>query len=388
MRVYLDHNATSPLRPEVSEVVIAALEMTGNPSSVHWHGRSARLQVERAREAIAELVGAEAEQVIFTSGGTEANNMVVSAGWSFTAVSSIEHDSVLMPAAAGSCPAELIPTTVAGVIDLDALDHCLEGRAKGDPCDRALVSIQLVNNETGAVQPLAEAAAIAHEHGAVVHTDAVQAIGKLPIDMTELGVDLLTISAHKLGGPMGAGALVARRGVDLPPLIIGGGQERRYRAGTENVAGIAGFGKAAECLLADPRWIEQVGELRDLIEDGIRKMTPEAVIIADQADRVANTICMALPGTRAETTVIALDLAGVSVSAGAACSSGKVAESHVLRAMGLDGALSEAAIRISLGWNSTKQDVQGFLDAWKRIAQTNTSTPQNTRANRSVELAV
>lgn len=388
MRVYLDHNATTPLRPEVGEAVVSALETTGNPSSVHWHGRGARSLIENARESIATLVGADADHIVFTSGGTEANNMVVSADWSFLAVSSIEHDSVLMPATARHHSAELIKTNASGVIDLEALDRSLKGYSDGNRSGRALVSIQLVNNETGVIQPVPEAAAIAHEHGAFIHTDAVQAVGKLPIDMSALGVDMLTLSAHKVGGPAGTGALVLKSGIDLQGLIVGGGQERRHRAGTENIAGIAGFGRAAECLLAEPDWVEPIAKLRDLIEDGVRNLTPEAIIIADQTDRVANTICVALPETRAETTVIALDLAGVSVSAGAACSSGKVAESHVLRAMGLDRAVSEAAIRISLGWNSTKEDVQSFLDAWKSIAQTNTSSPRDARADRPVEMAV
>jgi cysteine desulfurase len=326
-RSYLDYNATAPMRPTVREAVIGALGLSGNPSSVHAEGRAARRAVEDARAAVAALTGAAPAQVVFTGGGTEANNQALAAAAGRTVlVSAIEHDSVLEAVPA----ARRIAVEPSGTVDLDALDRMLA--QAGGPC---LVSLMLVNNETGVVQPVAEAARIARSRGALLHCDAVQAAGRLPIDLAALGADMLTLSAHKLGGPKGVGALVLRDGLVCPPLLRGGGQEYRRRAGTENVPGIVGFGQAARDALAGLGDSERVDGLRRSLEARIRAAAPDAPIHGETARRVANTSCIGMPGVPAETQVMAFDLAGIAVSAGSACSSGKVRPSHVLTAMGL-----------------------------------------------------
>jgi cysteine desulfurase len=363
-RTYLDWNATAPLRREARAAMVAALDVFGNASSPHSEGRRARSLVEDARERVAALVGARPAEVVFTSGGTEANNAVLAGGWNAIVVAGIEHDSVLTPARRSG--AELIDLPVArnGAACIDGVaGHMARQRGK-----RALVSLQLANNETGVLQPVADVAALAREHGLAVHSDVVQAAGRIAVDMRTLGVDYLTLSAHKLGGPKGAGALVIRDGASLPAFIVGGGQERRRRAGTENVAGLAGFGAAAEAARGDLAQIARVRALRDGLEAQVREITPDAVVIAAEADRLPNTTSLALPGAGAETVVIALDLKGIAVSAGAACSSGKVGASHVLAAMGLAPEIARAAIRISLGSTTTERDVAAFLEAWAEIA--------------------
>jgi cysteine desulfurase len=350
---YLDHNATSPVRPEVAAAMEAALALGGNASSVHAAGRAARRAVENAREAVAALVGAEPERVVFTGGGTEANNLALKgAGRERVLVSAIEHDSVL----AAAPDAERIPVRRSGVVDLDALVRMLAG--DGRP---ALVSVMLANNETGILQPVQDAARIAHAHGALFHCDAVQAAGK--ISVKDLGADLVTLSAHKLGGPQGVGALVLAHDIELRPLVAGGRQEGGFRAGTENVAGIVGFGVAAG--LAMP----ELASLRDRLEAEALRRAPEAVLLGAGEARLPNTSCIALPGIKAETQVIALDLDGVMVSAGSACSSGKVRASHVLEAMGAGPELAGSAIRVSLGWSSTQDDVECFLAAWAKLRE-------------------
>jgi len=363
-RVYLDWNATAPLRREARTAVVAALDATGNPSSPHAEGRRARAIIEDAREQVAALVGARPAEVVLTSGGTEANNAVLAGHWEAILACRIEHDSVLAPARKSGSDFIEIPVGRDGVVDGDALAR-QTAKARGT---RALVSLQTANNETGALQPVAAAAAMAREHGLAMHTDAVQAAGRISIDMRALGVDYLTLSAHKLGGPKGVGALVIRDGAGLPAFIAGGGQERRRRAGTENVAAIAGFGAAAAAARADLAHIDRVRALRDRLEAEARQVTPAAVVVAGEADRLPNTTSLALPGTSAETLVIAFDLAGIAVSAGAACSSGKVGASHVLDAMGLAPEIARAAIRVSLGQDTTERDVAAFVAAWSRIA--------------------
>lgn len=357
---YLDHNATTPLRPEAAAVMAEALAITGNASSVHRFGRLARRKIENAREAVAGLAGARPEAVIFTSGGTEANNLALAGcGRTRLLVSAGEHDSVLN-AAPG---AARIPLTEAGLVAPAALDALL-----GESKTPALVSIMLANNETGAIQPLAELAEVARDHCALVHCDAVQAAGKLRLDPDALGIDLMSLSAHKLGGPQGAGALVLARGlaaeIELAPFQRGGGQERGRRAGTENLPGIAGFGAAAQAALADLDRAAGLAPLRDDLERRLRQLVPEIRIFGAAAPRLSNTSCFAAPGLVAETQVIALDLAGIAVSAGSACSSGKVAPSHVLAAMGASAADAAAAIRVSLGWTSEAVDIERFLEAW------------------------
>ena len=357
--VYLDYNATAPLRPEAAAALEEALRETGNPSSVHAFGRRARRRVEDAREAVAALVGARPAGVIFTSGGSEANNLALSglpAGRIL--VSTVEHDSVLQ-AAPG---ARRLPVDAEGRVELDALAAALEeDDGAGGP---ALISVMLANNETGVIQPIAEIAALARARGALVHCDAVQAAGRLDIDLAALGGAALSLSAHKLGGPQGAGALVLAEGVAVAPLIRGGGQERRRRAGTENVPAIAGFGAAAAAVLDTPKPDSELAGLRDGLEARLQALAPELVVFGAQAARLANTSCFALPGLSAETQLMALDLAGIAVSSGAACSSGKVEPSHVLQAMGADRETAAAAIRVSLGWATTAAELERFIEAW------------------------
>lgn len=379
-RIYLDWNATAPLRPEARAAMVSALDRAGNPSSVHAEGRAARQIVEEAREQVAALVNAEPREVIFTSGGTEANALALTPDLDTASerqprewllISAIEHPSVR---AAGRFPPERvtdIPVIDVGVVDLPALQVRLEElRARG--ISRPLVSIMAANNETGALQPVAEAAAIVHAASGLLHVDAIQAAGKIPCDFRTLGADLMSLSAHKLGGPKGVGALVKRADLHLPdPLIKGGGQERGARAGTENVAGIAGFGAAARAAGRDlEKESARLTALRTRLEAGLSAISPATVVFAAAAERLPNTTLFAVPGMRAETALIALDLAGVAVSSGSACSSGKVAASHVLAAMGVEEALARGAIRVSTGFLTSEKEVVGFLDAWKRLVHT------------------
>ena len=353
---YLDWNATAPLRPEAAAAVTAALACCGNPSSVHRWGRAARGEVERARTAVAALVGAPGHGVVLVSGGTEANHLaLLGSGRARVLVSAVEHDSVLR-----ALPeAEPIPVDGDGLVRLDALQLLLAA----DPRP-ALVSVMLANNETGVIEPAAQIAAIAHAHGALYHCDAVQAAGKIPLDTASLGADLVSLSAHKLGGPPGVGALVMNGELDLSPILRGGGQERGRRAGTENLPGIAGFAAAAHAAIADIAVYDHVRALRDAMEAEIASIAPDAVVLGAAALRLPNTSAIAMPGAVAETQIIALDLDGVMVSAGAACSSGKVGPSHVLKAMRVPSDLAAATIRVSLGWSTTEADIGRFLDAW------------------------
>ncbi|MCK6453597.1 MAG: cysteine desulfurase [Alphaproteobacteria bacterium] len=358
--IYLDHNATAPVLPDVAAAVAGALELGGNPSSVHRFGRASRQAVDRARAAVAALVGVPGTWVVFTSGGTEANNLAltgVAAGR--VLVSAIEHDSVLRAAP----DAVRVAVDRNGVVDLAALDASLAQHGG----DRALVSLMLANNETGVIQPVAEAAAIAHRRGALLHCDAVQAAGRIAIDMGALGADLLTLSAHKLGGPTGAGALAVRDGVQVTAMLRGGGQESWRRAGTENVAGIVGFGVAAEAAQQGLARMADIAALRDEIERGIRDIAPQAPIYGSAARRIANTTCVGMPGVKGETQVMAFDLAGIAVSAGAACSSGKVAPSAVLGAMGAGASAAAEAIRVSLGRGNTAEEAKRFVAEWKTL---------------------
>ena len=353
--VYLDHNATSLLRPAAFDAMTEALRAGGNPSSVHRAGRAARARVEAARRQVAELVGALPAEVTFTSGGTEANNLALSgSGRRRMLVSAIEHDSVLRAAT----NTELVAVGGNGVVDLAALEKML--RSSREP---ALVSVMFANNETGVLQPIADVVRLASKAGALVHCDAVQGAGKLPIDLHALGVDYLSLSAHKLGGPTGVGALVVRSGAPLIAGQLGGGQELNRRAGTENVAGIAGFGAAAA---AAGSGLDVAG-LRDRMERALLAAAPQARVFGAEAPRLPNTTCISMPGVKAETQVMALDLAGVCVSAGAACSSGKVTRSSVLLAMGVDATMADSALRISLGWDSGAGDIERLIEAWRDL---------------------
>ena len=347
-----------------------ALGLTGNASSVHAEGRLARRLVEEARARVAALVGAEAKNVTFTSGATEANMMALTAAIEVGGrkalrdrlfVSAIEHPSVRSGGRFAAEDVEELPVTSDGVVDLVALTRTLK------KSERPLVSIMLANNETGVVQPIAQIADIVHAASGVLHVDAVQGPGRIDCNVTALGADLISISSHKLGGPQGAGALISRGDIHIAePLIKGGGQERGQRAGTENVAAIVGFGAA--CAAAEEIETERMSTLRGRIEEGITNATPSAVIFGKTAPRLPNTTLFAVPGLRAETAIIAFDLNGVAVSSGAACSSGKVQASSVLAAMGVDPALARGAVRVSLGWSTTEAEIDQFLKTWKTLA--------------------
>jgi cysteine desulfurase len=375
-RIYLDHNATSPLRPEARAAMAAALAETGNPSSIHAEGRAARARIEAAREAIAALVGAEPAAVTFTSGATEANALALSPELELSGrlvrcdvllISGVEHPAVR---SGGRFPAErieIVPVDREGLVDLAMLDTILTRHRNGGR--RALVSVMAANNETGVIEPLREIGVRVHAAEGVFHTDAVQIAGRYPFGLEISGADLISLTSHKLGGPQGVGALIARDAdTRVPPLLRGGGQERGTRAGTENVAAIAGFGAVASS--AGMMLAEEVGRLaglRDRLEDGLSEIAPEAVILSEGAPRIPNTTCFAVTGMAAETAVIAFDLEGLALSAGSACSSGKVGSSTALAAMKIEPELARGAMRVSLGWNSTKTDVARFLEVFARI---------------------
>ncbi|MEJ2625676.1 MAG: cysteine desulfurase family protein [Pseudolabrys sp.] len=374
-RAYFDWNATAPLREEARDALAAALGATGNASSVHAEGRAARALVEDARAAVAALVGAEAKNVTFTSGATEANMLALTRALEAGAekaprdrlfVSAVEHPSVL--SGGRFAPEQVTELAVDGdgLVDLAALERALAG------AERPLVSVMLANNETGVIQPIAEIAEIVHLANGLLHVDAVQAPGRIDCNMAALGADLVSLSAHKLGGPQGAGALIRRDGIHISePLIRGGGQERGQRAGTENVAGIAGFGAAAAAAAvrttaeADA---SRMAALRDRLEVGLKAATPEIVIFGADAPRLPNTTLFAAPGLKAETALIAFDLNGIALSSGSACSSGKVAASHVLAAMGVASDLARGALRVSLGRSTTEAQVEQFLGTWIMLA--------------------
>jgi cysteine desulfurase len=370
---YLDWNATAPLRPKAAAAMSEALDRWGNPSSVHRRGRAARQTIERAREAVAALLGdPDPSGVVFVSGGTEANHLaLLGIGRDRVLVSAVEHDSVRYAVSA----AEIIPVGPDGIVSLDALDRLLAADLRP-----ALVSVMYANNETGVIQPVADIAAVARRHEAFFHCDAVQAAGKLALDTRAIGADLVTLSAHKIGGPPGVGALVVTGGVDVAPLLRGGGQERRRRAGTENLPGIVGFAAAATAAVSEIAVYDRVAALRDELEARIAAIAPEAVVLGAAAPRLPNTSAIALPGIPAETQVVALDLDGVMVSAGAACSSGKVGPSHVLAAMRVDPEIAASTIRVSLGWSSDEAEIAHFLRAWTSLYRRRRGRAERARA--------
>ncbi|WP_421724044.1 cysteine desulfurase family protein [Bauldia sp.] len=383
-RLYLDYNATAPLRPEAREALVAALEEVGNASSVHAEGRAARQRIETARQQVAALVGADPKLVTFTSGGTEANTTVVAPDWRFGAephrvnfllVGAAEHVSVLAGGRFAPEKVQAIAVDSDGLIQMDGLRRTLEALAAEEA--RPMVSVMLANNETGVIQPIAEIADLAHGAGAIVHTDAIQAVGRIPVDIAALGVDVLTLSAHKIGGPQGAGAIIrANDALTFPPLLLGGGQESRLRGGTENVAAIAGFGAAAEAASQDLTLVDTWSAWRDRLAAVIGEGGPPATVYGAGAPRLPQTLCVGVDGIAAETLVIALDLEGVAVSSGSACSSGKVAPSHVLAAMGVPPEAAKSAIRLSLGWESDENILDLFQTRWRRVLETITRKPQ------------
>ncbi|WP_210488589.1 cysteine desulfurase family protein [Microvirga antarctica] len=376
-RVYLDHNATSPVRPEVQAAVARALTLSGNPSSVHAEGRAARAAIETARDQVARLVGAKAKNVIFTSGGTEAANMVLSPSFrrlgdgrtARLVLLSTEHPCGLNGHRFDLSEVALAPCGHDGVIDLDWLEVYLGKSGEG----RTLVSVQWANNETGIVQPVAAVSALVRHYQGLLHVDAVQAAGRLAIDLPQTGADALTLSAHKIAGPKGVGAVIL--GTDqleiADRLIRGGGQERGARAGTENVPAIVGFGEAASLAAASlESEAARLLALRMEAEERLRAVAPSAIIIAEQSERLPNTFAFAIPGLKAETALIAFDLQGIALSSGSACSSGKVKRSHVLDAMGVDPVLADGVLRVSLGWTTTHEDVVRFAETCERVTGT------------------
>ncbi len=364
MKYYLDYNATTPLAAPVRDAMMACMDgMPGNPSSTHQFGRARRAQIDAAREQVAQLVGAQPSQVIFTSGGTESNNLALhalTAGCTPAriAVSAVEHPSVLEKA-------QQLGQSGWQVDWLAVDDQCRVTEAsvkQGITTDTRLVSVMLANNETGALQDIAGIAGYARSLGAVMHTDAVQAVGKLPVSFPDSGVQLMSLSAHKIYGPQGVGALVFDKSLELTPLQYGGGQERGFRAGTENVAGIVGFGVAAE--LALQRLDEdskRLRALRETLEHGLQRF-PQVTVFAQQAPRLPNTVQVAVAGIDGEALLMQLDRAGIGVSSGSACSSGNNAPSHVLTAMGIDAAVARSAIRLSMGRDTTQQDIDAVLE--------------------------
>lgn len=372
MTIYLDYNATAPLRPEVQAVVAEAMAAGAlNASSVHRAGRLAKQWLEEARGRIAECINCFPNELIFTASGSEANNLALhalrrTAPDCHVFASAIEHSSILKPLEAlGEGKSTLLPVTVAGVVDLAALEERLVAlKTRGAP---ALVSVMLANNETGVIQPVAEVVRLARQYGAWVHCDAVQAPGKIPLDVASLGADMLSIAAHKLGGPLGAAALAVRSDLAIAPLIHGGGQELGRRAGTENIPAIRGFARAMElaCDASAMAHMAQLAAWRDAMEAAL---TAEgAVIIGQNAPRLPNTSAIAMPGARAETQLMHCDLSGIAVSAGSACSSGRIAASHVMAAMHVAHEVAESVIRVSLGWATKEADLHTFMQAWRGL---------------------
>lgn len=364
--VYLDHNAGAPLRPVVRDRMVDVMMDAGNASSVHGAGRRARGRVEEAREQVALLCGSNSKNVTFVSGGTEANMTALTPIWRDQGApvylesllrGATEHPSVV---SGGRFPASMhhsLPVDADGRVMLDSLRDKLSGAGP------VLVSVMAANNETGVLQPLSDIGALVRQAGGFLHVDAVQAAGRIPIDMDAWQADVISLSAHKFGGPQGIGAVVVRSGARVPSaLISGGGQENWRRAGTENVAAITGFGVAAQCAAIDVAERGGLAEFRDRIEAEVSGLCPDTVVFGREAERLVNTSCFAIPGVPAETALIAFDLEHISLSSGSACSSGKVSVSHVLTAMGVDEAAARCALRVSLGWNTADRDIDRFLN--------------------------
>lgn len=364
---YLDFNATAIARPEVIEKVSEVMTEGGNPSSVHDLGRRALAHVDEARHKVASLLGARARDVVFTGGGTESNalglkGIIASLGIERLIISSVEHPSVRDLAGAVDCEVLVVPVDANGLVERAALLALLETDKK------TLVSFMLANNETGVINPIEELAKPVKTSGALFHCDAIQAAGKIPVSFTELGVDLLSVSAHKLAGPQGVGCLIMKSGLELEPLTHGGGQEVGRRSGTENVAGIAGFGVAAELAEKNMSDGATLAAWRNEMEAQMKRAVPTSVVIGRVANRLPNTSLVALPGVAADSQVIQMDLAGYAVSSGSACSSGKVSRSHVLDAMAVGDELAGSALRISSGWSTTEEDIKAFTGAWIKMA--------------------
>ena len=375
MRVYFDYNATTPLAPEATDVVVRATrEIFGNASSIHHFGQQAKAAMDDARTAVATLLNGDPSEVVFTSGGTESDNFAIRGaadaleptGRRHLIASAIEHEAVLntlRSLARRGWRTTLLPVDHTGVVSADQLREAITA-------DTAVVSVMHANNEIGTIQPIAALAAIAHEHGALMHTDAVQSVGKIGVDVRALGVDLLSLSAHKFNGPKGAGVLWIKRGTRMQPIVTGGKHERNRRAGTENVPAIAGLGVAAH-LAAGKLSSEgaRVGALRDRLEAGILRAVPGTAVNGAAEARVPNTTNISFERVEAESLLIALDLEGIAVSTGSACSSGTLEPSHVLRAMGLPTHRTQNSLRFSLGMFSTQEEVDHVVDVLPRLVE-------------------
>jgi cysteine desulfurase len=379
-RAYLDYNATAPLRPE-ARTAMAAVEGTfGNPSSVHAEGRAARALMEDARAHIANILHVAPGDVIFTSGGSESAATILSPQTKWPGnnqqverllIGASEHDCVLSGHRFPSVNVETLPLDRNGIVDIAHLAAHVEDLSTGENPSSPIVALQAANNETGIFQPLADVKEVLKESGALLVVDAVQWVGRMPCDPDNLPADALFVSSHKLGGPMGIGALALRReGLEIDPLMHGGGQERRRRAGTENPAAIVGFAAALDAAVRDREIVQKhIQNLRDKLEDGVKAATPEAIVVGAAVRRLQNTSCIVISGLRAETAVIGFDLNGIAISSGSACSSGKVGASHVLEAMGMDDGLASGAIRISLGWETSEDEIERFLKSWRDITR-------------------
>lgn len=384
MRIYLDHNAGSPLRPQVKDAVIEALDLAANGSAIYEEGRKAKGLIERSRQSIADMVGAAPSGVTFTSGGSEANSTILQPRMTVKGqpntldrllVSATEHDSVLKGGSFLAEQIEIIPVDSDGIVDLGWLSNRLSEIQAAGEC--ALVAVMLANNETGVRQPVEAVGELVAETECFFLCDAIQGPGKLAVDINKIGAHFLTLSAHKLGGPQGVGAIVRRtESYAFQPLIRGGGQEKHGRAGTENIAGIHGFGVAADLVNADASSAQHLAALRDAMEQGLKG----ARVLGAGAARLPNTSCIAVPGLTAETMLISLDLQGFAVSSGSACSSGKVSLSHVLQAMGVEDDIARGALRISLGWNTSMDDVKLFTEAFNKMTDALSPKQRDTAA--------
>jgi len=353
MSVYLDYNATTPLCEEAAKAITGVFKGFGNPSSQHAFGRTARGVVEKARMEIASSLGAEHDEIIFTSSATEAAQMVLKQGWDRILVSATEHSCVLK-----GVKAEIISVDKNGHVDLKALERKLR-QYQGK---KVLVAVMAANNETGVLQPVQAVADLAHEYNAAYFCDAVQLVGKYACTVKDLSADFVSVSAHKIGGASGVGALWIKKGFDVKPILHGGGQEMNRRAGTENILGIVSFAAALRSAYK-VNW-HSAKRLRDMLEQALKEEVPDIICFGEDVDRLPNTSCFALPGWKSETQLMTMDLKGFAISAGSACSSGKITPSHVLKAMGVDDDLAKCAVRISLTPYTTQQDIESFVKAW------------------------
>jgi cysteine desulfurase len=352
--LYLDHNATTPLHPDARQAMLEAMDVVGNASSIHQYGRQVRALVEQARQNVADYFQTKPADIIFTSGATEANHLALCGFEGNVIVSATEHDSVDQ----ARLDRIVCPVGAHGVIDLTALESLLQ-----ETTGSVMVSVTSANNETGAIQPMAEVVALAKSYKAFVHSDAVQAVGRLPFITN--GIDLISLSAHKIGGPQGVGALVMRSDIPLKAQLRGGGQERSFRSGTENVLGIVGFGVALK-RVQEQDWTA-VEALRDDLEKQLMASCPDAVVLANKASRLPNTTILAMPGVKSATQVMSFDLKGIAVSAGSACSSGKIKPPRILTAMGVPKELADCSIRVSLGIDSHPDLIDRFIEAWATV---------------------